>query len=102
MGCDVQQGLGQDSVSLEALNENVPLPLGQFGAIFVHQQRQMCEGGRLPPESTVHEEVFGGGDEPLRPPKHVADSHVVIVDDVSEVIGGETVCFYHYRVTLHL
>ncbi len=68
VGCDIQQSLRQDSVSLEALNEYIPLPFGQFTAVSVHQKRQMSEGGRLPPKSTVHEEMFGGGNEPLRPP----------------------------------
>lgn len=68
VGRDIQQSLRQDSVSLEALNEYVPLPLGQFAAIFVHQKRQMSEGGRPPSKSTVHEEMFGCGDEPLGPP----------------------------------
>lgn len=36
VGCDVQQGLRQDSISLEALNEYVSLPFGKFAAIFVH------------------------------------------------------------------
>lgn len=65
VGGDVQQGLGQDSASLEALDEDVALPLGQFGAVFVRQERQVSEGGRPPAESAVHEEVLGGGDEPL-------------------------------------
>lgn len=102
VGCDVQQSLRQDSVSLEALNEYVPLPLGQFTAVFVHQQRQVSEGGRLPSKSSVHEEMFGGGDEPLRAPQHVADPHEMIIYDVSEVIGWKTICFNYYRVPLHL
>lgn len=65
VGCNVQQGLWKDSVSLEALDENVPLSFGKFAAIFVHQKREMSKGGRLPSKSTVHQEVFGGGDEPL-------------------------------------
>lgn len=68
VGCNVQQGLWKDSVSLEALDENVPLSFGKFAAIFVHQKREMSKGGRLPSKSTVHQEVFGGGDEPLWPP----------------------------------
>lgn len=62
----------------------------------------MSESGRLPSESTVHEEMFGSGDEPLRAPQHMADPHVMIIHDVSEVICGETICFYHNRVPLHL
>lgn len=65
VGCNVQQGLWKDSVSLEALDENVPLSFGKFAAIFVHQKREMSKGGRLPSKSAVHQEVFGGGDEPL-------------------------------------
>lgn len=102
VSCDVQQGLRQDSVSLETLNEYVSLPFGKFGAVFVHQKRQMSKGGRLPSKSTVHEEVFGGGDEPLRPPQHVANLHIMVVYDVSKMIGGISISFYHHRVTFHL
>lgn len=55
VGCDIQQSLRQNSVCLEALNEYVPLPFGQFAAVLVHQERQMPEGRRLPSKSTVHE-----------------------------------------------
>lgn len=102
VGRDVQQSLRQDSVSLEALNEYVPLPFGQFAAVFVHQKWQVSKGGRLPSKRTVHEEMFRGGDEPLRPSQHVADPHVMIIHYVSKVIGGKTICFSHYRVPLHL
>lgn len=59
MSGDVQQCVRQDRVLLEAVDENVPLPLGQFITVFVQQQGQMSESGRLPPQSPVHEEVFG-------------------------------------------
>lgn len=102
VGGDVQQGLRQDAVPLEALDEYIPLPLGQLSAVFVHQKRQVSEGGRLPSKSTIHEYMFGGGNEPLRASKNMADLHVVIVDDVCKMISGETVCFYHHGVALHL
>lgn len=101
-GCDIQQGLWQDAVSLEALDEYVPLPFGKFAAIFVHQKRQMSKGGRLPSKSTVHQEVFGGGDEPLGPPQHMTNLHIMVIDYVSKVIGGISISFYHHRVTFHL
>lgn len=62
----------------------------------------MSEGGGLPSEGPVHEEVFGGRDEPLAPSQHVADLHVMIIYDVSEVVGGKTVGLHHHRVPLHL
>lgn len=62
----------------------------------------MSEGGRLPSKSTVHEDMFGGGDEPFWPPEHVTDFHIMIIHYVRKVIGGKTICFYHHRVTFHL
>lgn len=37
MSGDVQQCVRQDRVLLEAVDENVPLPLGQFITVFVQQ-----------------------------------------------------------------
>lgn len=102
VGGDIQQSLRQDPGSLEALDEYIPLPLGQFTTIFVHQKRQMSKGGWFPPKSLIHEEMFGGGDEPLRPPQNMADLHVMIIHYVSEVIGGKPICFDHHGVPLHL
>lgn len=62
----------------------------------------MSERGRLPSKSPVHEEMFGGGDQPLWTPQDMADLHVMIIYNVGEVIGGETVCFYHHGIPLHL
>lgn len=62
----------------------------------------MSEGGRLPSQSSVHEEMFGGGDEPLRAAQDMTDLHVMIIHDVGKVIGGEPVRFDHHWVPLHL
>ena len=37
VGGDVQQGLGQNAGPLEALDEDVPLPLGQLAPVPVQQ-----------------------------------------------------------------
>lgn len=102
VGGDIPQSLCQDSLFLKTLNEYVSLPFGQFAAIFVHQKRQMSKGGWLPSKSAVHEKMFGGGDEPLRPTQHMADPHVMIIYYVSKMIGGKAICFDHHRVPLHL
>ena len=102
MGCDVQQGLGQDAGPLEALDEDVPLPLGQLAAVPVQQQGQVGEDGRAPAQGAVQQQVLGGGDEPLGAPQHVADAHVVVVHHVGQVVGGEAVRLHDHGVALHL
>lgn len=62
----------------------------------------MTKGGRPPSQSAIHEDVFGRGDEPLRAPKNMSDLHVMIIYDVCQVIGGETICFHNHGVTFHL
>lgn len=102
VGGDVQQRLRQDSALSEALDEDVPLSLGQLGAVLVGEKRKVSEGGRRPAQSAVQQEVFGGGDEPLGASQDVADLHVMVVHYVGKVVGGKTICFHHDRVTFHL
>lgn len=102
VGGDVQQRLGQDPLLLEALDEDVPLPFGQLGAVLVDEEREVSEGGRPPAQRAVHQQVFGRGNEPLGSSQHVADLHVVVIHNVGEVIGGKSVCFHHDWVAFHL
>lgn len=102
VGGDVQQRLGQDSLLLETLDEDVPLSFGQLGAVLVHEKREMSEGGRLPAQRAVHQEVFGRRNEPLGPSQDVADLHVMVIHNVGQVIGGKSVRFHHDGVTFHL
>lgn len=102
VGGDVQQRLGQDSLLLETLDEDVPLSFGQLGAVLVHEKREMSEGGRLPAQRAVHQEVFGRRNEPLGPSQDVADLHVMVIHNVCQVIGGKSVRFHHDGVTFHL
>lgn len=62
----------------------------------------MSKGRRLPPKSTIHKEMFWGGDEPLWPPQNMANPHIMVIHYVSKVIGGKAICFYHYRIPFHL
>ena len=48
-------------------------------------------GGDLPAEGLIEQIVLGGGGEILRAPDHMGDAHQVVVDDVGEVIGGQSV-----------
>ena len=102
MGGEVQQCLGQDAGLLEALDEDVPLPLGQLAAVPVQEQRQVGEGRRAPAQGAVQQQVLGGGDEPLGAPQHVADAHEVVVHHVGQVVGGEAVRLHDHGVALHL
>lgn len=102
VGGEVQQRLGQDSLLLETLDEDVPLSFGQLGAVLVHEKREMSEGGRPPAQRAVHQEVFGRRNEPLGPSQDVADLHVMVIHNVGQVIGGKSVRFHHDGVTFHL
>lgn len=102
VGGDVQQRLGQDSALLVTLDEDVALPFGQLGAVLVHEQRKVSEGGRPPAQSAVHQQVFGRWNEPLGPSQDVADLHMVVVHNVGKVVCGESICFHHHGVTFHL
>lgn len=62
----------------------------------------MSEGGRLPSKRTVHEQMFGGGDEPLGATQHMADFHIMIIYYVRKVISGKSICFYYHWVPFHL
>jgi len=99
---EVQQGFGQSAGLPEALDEEVPLPLGQLAAVAVEEQGQVAEGGRPPAQRAVQQQVLGGGDEPLGAAQHVADGHAVVVHHVGQVVGGEAVRLHHHGVALHL
>ena len=47
----------------------------------------------LPAERAIHENVFWRGGKPFFATDHMRDFHVMIVDDVGEVVCGKTVGF---------
>lgn len=101
MSDDVQQGLGQDALLSEALDEDVALSFGQFAAVVVEQQRQVRVGGRRPSQRAEQLQVFGGGDQPLGAAQHVTDAHVMVVHHVGQVVRGEAVGLQDDRISLH-
>jgi hypothetical protein len=83
------------------LQENVPLPLGQFAAISIEEQGQVGKVRWLPAQGFVQEQVFGGRHEPLRAPQYMADAHVVVIHHTGQVVRGEAVTLQDDWVPLH-
>ena len=73
---------------------------------FDHNGRQMQIDRRLPAEGLVEQVVFRRGGEVFRAAHDVADGHQVIVHDVGEVVGRQTVSLDEHvviqRVAIHL
>lgn len=70
------------------LQEDVPLPLGQFAAIPVEEQGQVGKARGLPAQGLVEEQVLRGGDQPLGAPQQVADARVVVDHHAGQVVRG--------------
>ena len=59
--------------------------------VFIEEQGQMGEEWWSPLETLVQENMLGGGGQPLFATEDVSDVHLVVVDDVGEVVCGVTI-----------
>ena len=67
------------------------MALGHLVLSVPHDGGAVNIGGDLPAEGLVQQVILGGGGQILAAPHHMGDAHQVVVDDVGEVIGGQTV-----------
>src|SRR5690606_11196227 len=67
------------------------VPLGEAGAFFVRHEGAMEELGRRPAESSVKEELAGGGSKEIGPADDFGDGHEVVVGDAGELVGGKAI-----------
>lgn len=59
VGDNVQQCLWQEAVPSKALQEDVPLPLGQLPTVLVQQQWEVAKPRGLPAKGFVEKQVLG-------------------------------------------
>ena len=76
------------------LNGDVALALGKFGAILVEEKGKMRKRRFFPSERAIHEDVFWCRGKPFFATDHVRNFHVMIIDDVGEVIRGKAIGFH--------
>jgi len=88
---EVEESLRQVAGLAVEVERDRVLALGDFGLVGVAQERHVPEARDLPAEGFVEQDVFGRGTDPLLGADDVGDVHEVVVDDVSEVVGGEAV-----------
>lgn len=98
---EIQEGGRQIAILRKLLHKNMPLPLGEFAAIFVQEQWKVPKMRRLPAECPVEEEVFGSGGEPFSSTQNMTDLHQVIIHHVSQVIGWKAIALQNHRITFH-
>lgn len=121
-GREVEQSLGHDIGRPVDANANVGhVPLTQLLPLCIYQQTDVCKVGWLPSERIVQLNMFRCGDEPFLPivntfsfmhtsrgakthstPNNMCNLHEMIVDDIGEVIGWETITFHDDKVVFLL
>ena len=67
------------------------MTLGELGAVRAQDHRHVGERGGLVAQRLVEQEVARRAGKPLLGTHDVADAHLVVVDHVGQMVGGEAV-----------
>ena len=87
----VQNGLREIALGLQILIGGIAVALGHLVVGVPHNGRAVNVGGNLPAKGLVEQIILGGAAEVLAATDHVGDAHEVVIDDVGEVVGRQTV-----------
>ena len=94
----VEDGLRQIALGLQVLVGGVAVALGHLVLGVPHHRGAVHIGGHLPAEGVIQQVILRGGGQILAAPDHMGDAHQVVVDDVGEVIGRQTVPLHQHLV----
>ena len=101
----VEDGLGEIALRLQILIGRITVALGHLVLGVPHHGGAVDIGRHVPAEGVVQKIVLGRGGQILAAPHHMGDAHEMIVDDVGEVVGGQTVPLQQHlivqRAVLH-
>ena len=90
------------ALRLEILIARVAVALGHFVLRVAHDGGAVDVGRDLPAERLVEQVVLRRGGKVLAAADHMGDAHEMIVDDVGEVVGRQTVALQKHLVVKRL
>ena len=94
----VEKGVGVVAHVPVFIDAGRAVTLGEFLFVLAQDHGQMGEGGDLPAQSLVEQDLLRGVGDVVLSPYHVADLHGVVIDYDGVVIGGEAVALYQDNV----
>ena len=74
------------------------MPLSQLGPVRGENHRQVGKARGGPAQGLVEADVARRAGQPVVAAHHMTDTHVVVVDNVGQVVGGKAVGAQHHEV----
>ena len=94
----VEDGLSEITACLQILVAGIAMALGHLVLGVAHDGGAVDIGGNFPTKCLVQQIVLGSRGEILAAAHHMGDTHQMVIDDVGEVVGGQTVALQKHLI----